>query len=80
MLNSHISQEFTDKIHEANQLYKEALLSFLPESAKGHLLTIQSELSALAKDCLMCSAYPKEQGSAKAGSHGTNKVKKVIIN
>lgn len=87
MHDSRIPREFTERINEANRLYLEAFLSFLPESSRDHLSTIQSEFSALCKDCLMQAFFtsrapdssPKANDTGSKDSRDTQKVKKVII-
>lgn len=87
MNDRRIPQEFAEKINEANQLYWEAFLSFLPESSRDHLLTIQSEFSALCKDCLMQAVFTsrapdsasKANNTVPKDNRDTQKVKKVII-
>lgn len=80
MMNHKINMAFIEKMMEAKQLEKEALMMFLPENMKGHLEVIGKEVKAMMKECIleMVSDHGTDSGG-DGQSPSNNKVKKVDI-
>lgn len=50
-----MQQEFITKMTEAIKLEKEALISLLPERARGHVDIIAGEIRAILKECVLAN-------------------------
>lgn len=81
-MNHKINVAFLEKIMEAKQMEKEALMMLLPDKMKGHLEVIGKEVKAMFIDCLleMNSDHVTGAGSGRTDhSQSKDKVRKVDI-
>ncbi len=51
-MNHNMNMAFIEKMLEAKQMEKEALMMLLPANMKGHLEVIVEEVKAMLKDCI----------------------------
>lgn len=53
MIKIQLNSPFFTKMAEARRLEREALMSLLPESLRGHVAAIEKEITAMAAECLL---------------------------
>ncbi len=78
-MNYQTTHAFMEKIIQAKQLEKEALLMLLPDHVKGHLNVIEKEVKALMIELLIDTATHKKESSSANEDSRRSHVNKVNI-